>query len=471
MWLTILPLLGLLSTKPPPSLQKLELASAKSMMQEAEHAHDAEVASSKAALFLGAEAAAEEKVGFTIHDVGESFAGPDSKVLGSAAAGVHISAQPVLTAAECLSIRLEAKSALTQGLTSYFTYADLASVGEVNVADLPMARKLLRRKFASTLFPAVSQQFGLEASSLRVCDAVVVRYDAAKRATHQPMHADQGLVSFNIPLSSQLEYEGGGTCFEGTGDVLRSPMGNLLVHASGMRHAGSAIRRGVRWVLVVFLVASHVPQLARRCSNIASESMALAATADDQGDEAGAMEARQRAKMALLTAIDLAPVEDFQLHHDLGLLLLNEGDTAAAQCAFQRAAQLYPRCPRPHTAVGMLLSDANRHRAAFRRFQTAYEAVTQHGDGQDRNLALQVAVSAAHSVLTLHQRCRDSGCVEADTAKAVDGYVDEVAKWLRDSLANMDGIETEQTPEAQEMLRELLEVAVLKDLDHRMRAT
>ena len=53
-------------------------------------------------------------------------------------------------------------------------------------------------------------------------------YDAARQATRQPMHRDEALVSFNIPLSDESEYEGGGTSFEGSGAVLRPPMGRLL---------------------------------------------------------------------------------------------------------------------------------------------------------------------------------------------------------------------------------------------------
>ena len=231
-----------------------------SLLQEAERAHTAELTSATAAAFVGGTEAAlrsgpRQELEFVAHDVGMQYAGPDSEILGSASASVHISTDSVLTPVECLSIRLEAEKAMARGLSSDFTYTDLARVGEVHVADLPASCDLLRRKLESTLLPAIAECFTLDASSLRVRDAVVVQYDAAREATRQPVHRDEALVSFSIPLSARAEYGGGGTIFEGSGAVFTPPMGRLLCHASGMRHAGNAISRGVRWMLVVFLIA------------------------------------------------------------------------------------------------------------------------------------------------------------------------------------------------------------------------
>jgi hypothetical protein len=178
-----------------------------------------------------------------------------------------------MSKSECLALRLEAQAAMAMGMSSEFSYTDVVRVGEVHVVDLPVARLTLRNKLTE-LLPPLAQLFGLGPSSLRVCDAVVVRYDAAKGATRQPVHRDNALVSFNIPLSAEVEYAGGGTCFEGSGEVIKAPMGTMLCHASGMRHAGQAITGGVRWVLVLFLLSTDVPQLARRCAAIAAEAQA-----------------------------------------------------------------------------------------------------------------------------------------------------------------------------------------------------
>ena len=162
-------------------------------------------------------------------------------------------------------------------------------------------------------------------------------------------------------------------------------MGQLLLHASGMRHAGNAISRGVRWVLVVFLVSTAVPQLARYSAHIAAGAMREASEAEDAGDEHAAAAARRRAETALETAspapsprpytsatsplhlpyisLHLPHISqalsfaghDFQLHHDLGLCHMEAGDEVRARTSFRRATELYPDCPRPHLALAMLL--------------------------------------------------------------------------------------------------------------------
>ena len=87
-------------------------------------------------------------------------------------------------------------------------------------------------------------------------DALVIRYDAAKGGTRQPMHRDAALLSVNIALSSPDEYEGGGTLFQTVGGgPVRLGRGHAMVHASGVRHAGAPITAGERWVLVVFALA------------------------------------------------------------------------------------------------------------------------------------------------------------------------------------------------------------------------
>ena len=96
-------------------------------------------------------------------------------------------------------------------------------------------------------------------------------------------------------------------------------------HASGIRHAGHAISRGVRWVLVVFLLSADEPQLVRRCANLARDAAGAALAAEDDEDDEEGERRREGAHAALATALALAP-SDFQLHHDRGLLLMDGGD-------------------------------------------------------------------------------------------------------------------------------------------------
>ena len=429
------------------------------LLREAKRAHAAELTSPTATTFLNEETFPHDckRPDFNTHEIDARFAGPDANTLGKASCSVHVSKQAVLTFTECLALRLEARIAMVWGFSAAFTYTDLVEIGVVKVSDLPIARRLLRHKLASSLLPLVAERFALDASSLRVRDAVVLRYDAAQRATRQPMHRDDALISFSVPLSAQLEYSGGGTCFEGSGAVLRPQAGRLLCHASGIRHAGNDISHGVRWMLVVFLVATHVPQLSRRCQNIADSSVQLAAEAEAVGDKHRAAAERETANAALSTAISLAPA-DFQLHHDLGLFLMDAGDAMSARRSFQRAASLYPLCPRPHLALALLLSESGRHRAALRHYESARAAVEQHGGGQDRIILLDVAVGATRCLLALRELYHSS--VERRLRMAVAPLIqaermEEMAGRLRIALAKIDRIENEMTSEAQQVLDEI----------------
>ncbi len=51
---------------------------------------------------------------------------------------------------------------------------------------------------------------------------------------------------------------------------LALPRGHALFHPSGMRHGAHRITRGQRWVLVVFVLATHVEHAARRAVDLAN---------------------------------------------------------------------------------------------------------------------------------------------------------------------------------------------------------
>ncbi|EOD31504.1 hypothetical protein EMIHUDRAFT_112832 [Emiliania huxleyi CCMP1516] len=248
-------------------------AAATHILAEAEAAHAAEVASGTAAAFLSHRTASSRReVAFSSHHVGARFVGPDSAALGDGASSVHISDEAVLAPAECAALRLEARLAMAKGLSSQFTYTDVAPIREATGGC------------SAASWLACSSRWWLAASP------------CLPARCGQPFHRDEGLVSFNVPLSR-------GTCFEGSGAVLRPPQGRLLCHASGMRHAGHAISRGVRWVLVVFLVSTRAPQLVRRCSNLAAAEARLAAAAEAAraGRERGALS--EDRNLALLVAV------------------------------------------------------------------------------------------------------------------------------------------------------------------------
>ncbi len=76
---------------------------------------------------------------------------------------------------------------------------------------MPEAHALLDSALRATLLPAAAAAFGFAPSTLRVNEALVVKYDAASGHNALPVHADFSLLTVNVGLSDSGEYGGGGT--------------------------------------------------------------------------------------------------------------------------------------------------------------------------------------------------------------------------------------------------------------------
>ena len=194
----------------------------------------------------------------------ERLTGPDAHRL-SGGAHIHQTRLPVLSDAEVDALTAEASAAMRAGVTSDYDQLSRASanLGEVRTAQLPEARAWLTTRLADTIFPMLSERYGIEQSSLRVFDSLIIHYDADKGASSQVTHRDAALLSVNIALSQRgQDYEGGGTFFEGLRDdetfsdeapdhageatssaaqssILTLDKGHCMCHASGLRHAVS----------------------------------------------------------------------------------------------------------------------------------------------------------------------------------------------------------------------------------------
>ena len=117
---------------------------------------------------------------------------------------------------------------------------------------LPSFNEALR----TLLLPALSACYPEAAplaSSLRVLDCFLVRYDATKQAS-LPTHTDQSLLSFTIALNDPGEYDGGGTWFRGLGRAVDAPAaGHAVLFPGKVEHGGHPITRGVRYIIVLFM--------------------------------------------------------------------------------------------------------------------------------------------------------------------------------------------------------------------------
>ncbi|KAJ1622952.1 hypothetical protein T492DRAFT_1058500 [Pavlovales sp. CCMP2436] len=324
---------------------------------------------------------------FVVRSVGVGHAGPDEAAFGGRGHLLFATAEPVFAEAECEALIAEARAAIAAGRAADEAAAaeraaggagpadELANsaggkpttnsaLGEARVSSLPMGRAWLRKESRDKLYPLLEARFGIPAEQLTLNDALIIGYIGPSRS--QPVHRDASLLSLNVALSPRGAYEGGGGTYfpsiEGGGgsEPLFLEQGHLLCHASGVQHAGNGLARGERWILVLFVLAEQEPQLARRCHVAGGEARA----GGDLVEAAAAFEA----------GLAAAP-HDHQLHMSLGSVHFANGERAEARACLARAQAAYTPCVEAAVALGQQLIEANRPRAALRRFDAALASV------------------------------------------------------------------------------------------------
>ena len=82
-------------------------------------------------------------------------------------------------------------------------------------------------------------------------DVFIVKYKDNEQSFLE-LHKDGSFLSFNILLSNQCDFEGGGTYFD-DGLTMTPEQGDLTIHSSKIKHAGLPITKGTRYLLVGFV--------------------------------------------------------------------------------------------------------------------------------------------------------------------------------------------------------------------------
>ena len=302
------------------------------------------------------------------------------------------------------------------GATSRFTYQRKGNY-EAHLNDLasadPKVQSIVAETLLTKVYPLIRDAFGTndvvdDIDSLRFCvyDSLVIRYNATASEVNdgmiresrelmgsstsrvygagQPLHRDLGLVSINIMLNSEDEFEGGGTVFENQFADMRSlqdldredsasqkyqPLkpcspGHALSHLSNERHAGSSTIRGERDILVIFVTARRADQssapLLERNARLKAAARRESTNFEDQSDAALCRATYQR------LAVDSVPFDGEAWHYlgmalrDYSLSVARENDNAetmqvvSLDC-LRYAAQLTPCDGRVFNNIGLSL--------------------------------------------------------------------------------------------------------------------
>jgi len=203
----------------------------------------------------------------------------------------RVSCQPILTPAECQVLIDEADGINSdvrnkqwmEGGARYGTPSD--KVGALMPLErLPKSFEMINEQLLPRIFASVVKAFDCCAShpsDLRIGGARVVRYDAAAGQVELGIHRDFLALTVNIALNDPTEFEGGGTVVEALSEIpIRSQRGHALIHPGDVRHAGSSITSGSRYVLVLFLMSKTIIPHDRYLGEWAQQCMGIAVNSD-----------------------------------------------------------------------------------------------------------------------------------------------------------------------------------------------
>lgn len=375
---------------------------------------------------------------FRTYDVGRTNFGPvtDPSQFSNHCHLLYETLEPVMTPEDCEFFIDAARKSISQGRAAESQDTPAADqdengrdrtnseLGEVRLSALPPdALERLRTVLRQKLYPLLESRFG-DKNDLTLYDGLILGSIAP--ATSQPVHRDASLLTLNIPLSAPEEFSGGGTYVEPLGDGFAAPLridqGKALCHLSGVRHAGTAITAGQRWVLVMFLLAKEEPQIARRC-----HADGLSAI-DDKDLES--------ARSFFLTGLSESP-SDHLLHMGLGSIASIQGDRRQAYKCLDRAGGCYPLDRKVTLSKGNMLLAQNRPRAALRQFERLLHEMGDRDQTTQwmplKALAWETRISAARASLLCAEReaASSSGATERPWAMA---RLPSAIVWLQMSL-------------------------------------
>ncbi|KAL7513553.1 hypothetical protein ACHAXN_010787 [Cyclotella atomus] len=188
----------------------------------------------------------------------------------------RVSQTPILSPDECKEIINECDNHYWGWSSSNERYGTPSHrVGHMlKLEDLSRSYTLVNFELLPRLFPAIISAFpSLEtnAKNLRLGGCRVVKYDASEGRVELGLHRDGLLVTANIALNDWTEYEGGGTFVEGLPDFMNNPIrlqkGHVLLHPGDIRHGGAPITKGIRYVLVCFILDTSIVPHEKYCQD------------------------------------------------------------------------------------------------------------------------------------------------------------------------------------------------------------
>lgn len=165
---------------------------------------------------------------------------------------VPVTIRGLLTRQECRDILEQCRglSAWTTSRHSAFPTTDIPLLS----SDTPFPSLLVEQQLRQRLLPRLASYYGFHPTrgDLDFRDLFIVKY-AADAQRGLDLHTDGCLISFNILLSHENDFQGGGTFFASIGRTLRLQQGDCVHHDARIMHSGTEITQGERYILVGFV--------------------------------------------------------------------------------------------------------------------------------------------------------------------------------------------------------------------------
>ena len=271
---------------------------------------------------------------------------------------IYVSKAPFFSPAECEDI-IRLAELEGDGLPS--TKSGKYQIGKAWIKDMPSVRAWFNKALSHQLFPTLSKLFPEllpEAKELRAHSVAILKYNASHSQTD--VHVDDALFAFTIALSDASSFEGGGTYFEHLGRTVDMAQGHATFRPGSVRHAGSAVSAGVRYVVGGFIAVAdkveHVRRLNERGNKILLSSP----------DPMLLMEAERLFKWGLLLNANCS-----LCHQNLGDTYLRLDQPAQAEESLRQQIQLLPRDSDAYFALGNALRGQARQEDALAAYTSA----------------------------------------------------------------------------------------------------
>ena len=273
---------------------------------------------------------------------------------------IYVSKAPVFSTAECNEV-IRLAELEGDGLPS--TKSGKYQIGKAWIKDMPSVLTWFNKALSTQLFPTLSTLFPdllPEAKELRAHSVAVLKYNASHPQTD--VHVDDALFAFTIALSPADAFEGGGTYFEHLGKIVDMPQGHATFRPGAVRHAGSAVSAGVRYVIGGFIAVADKVEHVRRL-NERGNKILLASP-----NEMGLLEAERLFRWGLLLNANCS-----LCHQNLGDTYLRLEQPADAEASLKHQIQLLPRDSDAYFALGNAIrgQGAGRHADALAAYESA----------------------------------------------------------------------------------------------------